>query len=505
MRANFGRLELENGVLNMFENLEYYKKLSEKLEKEIELYESSYQDFEKVFDFSVKPDKLTLDQKKVLNGFINFYQGEGIYHKGLTKLRYQKIRETIIARINFLKEQKTIVDKTVRLYEELDNLNKEDGLDASVVEGLKTKASDKYDPKTKKYNNYLNKLMEEYRSNRIESVNKELESTKKERSNIKKENGLIKVVSSVFGPFGNNVYNTWAKVHNFNTRNIRKYKPLNLLVKGSMVLLYASIVANLSLAGALSPFFVVVGYGSALAFAGITIKHSLPFVKYPEEVSLKNGVGSLKENWYKFLKSRGLGSSNIEDKIYKDVNFAKYDSSEDTVTEDMENTEEVKEEVTEEKVNVDAKEDESTLREEKVESTEETVKTEEEKIEEPKKEEPVRHRRRRASIKNTNDIMEINSLSDVAVAIRKFQDKGIKSIEDWYTIKNVRLFLGRNYSKTGDRNYLELRNMLDEIAKKMPKELRDKIAIANTFEKMEHIKVTSREELKKEESQSKSK
>ena len=315
----------------MFKDLKYYKELSEQLAYEITMYESSYQNFEKVIDFSVKPDKLNRDQKKVLEDFINFYQEVGIYNKGLTKSRYQKIRETIIERVNFLKEQKEIVDKTISLHEELEKLQNDKELDSVTMKKIKEKASDKYDPKTKKYNTYLNNLIEEYRNNRTKNIKKEMDDVKVRSNVIKSENNFIKVLSSIFGPFSDEVYNIWAKVHNFNTKNIRKYKSLNFLLKGSLVLLYASIIANLSLAGVLSPFLVVLGMGSTFAFAYIIIKHSLPFAKYPEEVALKKDVGSLRENWFRFQKSRGKGIVDTDIKLYEGVKFSKYNLDKEKV------------------------------------------------------------------------------------------------------------------------------------------------------------------------------
>ncbi len=436
----------------MAKKLKYYKELSEKLKKEVELYESSYQDFEKAIDVDSEWINFTDEQKQIGYKFYQFCNDEKIYNNTINRARYPKVKEIIVERVKFLKEQKDINDKMVSLYEELDRLNKKGEIDDTIVVQLKKRAEEKYDKGTNKYNKYLEKLKNEYINNRVETVNNSIESANKEIDKNKKENGFGKVVTSAFGPIGNKVYNLYAKVHNFNV-DLRKKRILNFVVKSVMVVVGTGIVASLGLTGIPQ---VVAGL-LCLYSAYKTIRNT--FKKVPDKLSLKDKVTNYKESWFRFKRSRGLGKVKNNNKLYNGIDFSKYETKLTEKTDDVESTKVEKVEKTDD---VEAT---------KVEKVEETDAVEATKVEETKKIDDVKKDKKTEKVKkaNVNDFLpkinsgiQINSMNDVEEVIKNIKEQGgLKTIDDWYSLKNVVTYLDKIESKFGDKDYLDI-----QIAKK---------------------------------------
>lgn len=481
----------------MFEDYKKYQDLSIQLSKEIEYYESSYQDFEKVIDFSKKWEDLTNDEKKVIEGFIKFCQEEGMYERTrITKKNYEELKKNIQERVNLMRDKKEVADEMVASGLMLDKLTSGSGLDKATLKQLQEKADNKYDHGTEKNKDYLKHLVEEYREEQKEKAKQQEKSAKEKDKEIKKENSYGKVVSSAFGPMGNKLHNLYAKVHNANV-NIRKHKLLNLVVKGAMVLGYGAFISML-------PFNALVnavGMISFLVAAGITIKHSLPWAKVPTEIKLKENNHSLKECLFRYRKARGKNAISIK-KIYDGINLEttevkkdedKNDESSSKVVEKEEtkvvepNVEEEKEEVktTEPKVET-VETDNSEVKEEKKEESSENKSEEEVETTEKVTKVTKNKKRDKETLPEKDSGMEITSMDDVIALLRKLQNQGgIETVDDYFSLKNVRLYLGEVISKTGDKNYIQLRNMFDELAKNMPEDVRERIAIANRYRDLE--------------------
>ena len=159
-------------------------------------------------------------------------------------------------------------------------------------------------------------------------------------------------------------------------------------------------------------------------------------------------------------------------------------SSEPAIKEELKDKKDAKVETSKKVIEEDKKEPLKVENKKEVEPEKEKIVEENnqpEEVEEtskkvPKRRQSVDKQVDNSTIQEVNTGKKINSLRDVTVVLRKFQDKGINSVEDFYTLRNVKVFLGKNYSKTGDRNYLELMDMFGELVKKMPKELKDKVS-----------------------------
>ena len=66
----------------MFNSLKDYENLSKQLEKEIEIYENSYENFEKAIDLTKKNKDLTDEQRRIGQEFATFCMEEGFSKDG---------------------------------------------------------------------------------------------------------------------------------------------------------------------------------------------------------------------------------------------------------------------------------------------------------------------------------------------------------------------------------------------------------------------------------------
>ena len=508
----------------MAKDLKYYKDLSVQLEKEIEIYESSYVNFETAVDLTKRGSELTDEQRRIGNEFAIFCKDEGFSKDGRIRVStYPDIKKNIVERVEFLKQQKEINDKMLALYEELDNLKNNNQISEEALKELKARAEKRYDVGTEAYNQELERIKKAYINKKVEKVNDAINESKEVVKNNKKEHGLAKVVSSVFGPVGNKVYNAYVTAHNWNI-DLRKKKVLNLVVKLGASLGFLGLV---SLAG-LTGFPLVAGIGIGLTAMYKTVANTLR--KVPDKLEKKENISSLKETWFRYRKSRGNGKISTDKKLYQGVDFSKYNQEVRTETPAEEineptkvenKTEEVKEPVKAETKNEEVKE--PTKVENKVEEVKEPVKvetkteevkepakveTKAEEVKEPAKaetkteevKEPVKVENKTEKVKETakevsrngkskdivpekNSGTEVNSIADIIEVLKKFEvNNGITTIDDWYTYENVRKYLGNIISQNADEKYIELRGLFDEMAKHISPELRMRIQTVKTFE-----------------------
>ena len=305
----------------MFKDLNYYKELSEQLGKEIEICESSYENFEKAISSRKKDEPLTEEQQRIVKEFSTFCKEEGFSKDGrVVSATYPEIKEKIVERVKFLKDQKEINDKMLSLHTELDKLKNKGELDASEVEIIKKDTEKHYDVGTEKYVREFERNKRKVVAEKIKNVNDEIGTQKEKEKNFQKENGIAKVVSSAFGPAGNVIYNAYAKVHNLNV-DLRKKKVLNLVVKAGLSLGLLGVVYVAGITGWLLPVGIGVGFAPVIIGIKETISKNVP-----EKLKLTETVLNLKENWFRFKKSRGLGEKLLTNDLYKGIDFSKYES-----------------------------------------------------------------------------------------------------------------------------------------------------------------------------------
>ena len=308
----------------MAKDLKYYSDLSKQLGQEIEILESSYQDFEKVIDVNnFKIRDLTEEQRIILREFGTFSKEEGFSKDGRIRVEtYNDVKSSIVERVEFLKKQKEINDKMLSLQNNLNELKKENKLSDADVEGLKKSVAKRYDEGTEKYVEELEKAKKKLVAKRIEETKESITKANEELKKNKKENGLGKVVSSVFGPFGNKIYNAYAKVFNWDLKNYKKNKFGNIALKAGLG------VGSLFLLNAIAPAIgTTLAAVIALGALGVTAYSIYKVAKKDAQfLPLKNDKKiSLREAWKRFRKSRGKGELSVEKKLYNGIDFSKYE------------------------------------------------------------------------------------------------------------------------------------------------------------------------------------
>lgn len=306
----------------MAKSLDYYKELSKQLEEEIEIYESSYEDFEKAIDLEkVDFSSITDEQKKIIIEFESFVKKEGFSKDGKVRLAtYPKIKKAIIDRVKFLKEQKENNDKLLKAFEELDRLGRNGTLTNEEQEHIKNEAKKKEHMGTKEHADELKKQREIYVKNKIEVAKEAIKDAKQKAVELKKENSFGKVVKSAFGPVGDKVYNLYAKAQNINVK-LRKRRWINGIGKS-----VASVAIALGTVTAFAGFPAFVGFTAGVTCLVRTIRNS--FKKVPEKLPQRPKKTTLKEAWLRFRKSRkGNKKMTTQQKLYQGVDFSRYAAS----------------------------------------------------------------------------------------------------------------------------------------------------------------------------------
>ena len=351
--------------------LNYYRKLSKKLKKEIEILKNSYEVVDSHIDLTKNLSEYNDTEKSIIKTFGSFCKENGFSEtERVGTLTYGEIKKKIQDRVAFLEKQNDSIEKFISSRDELEEL-KEGTLSEDKARAIIAEARGKgFVSGTEESKKYIQKRKKEEIQKEKDDKKKSISDAKTEIRKNKKENGFGKVVNSITGPVGNWFYNNiYVPVQNVNV-DLRNHKILNLGIKGVLLAGYVFGCASLSLTG-----FPLVASIVGGAIAGYNTIANTFFRKVPEKAKRREKAPSLKESWFRFRKSRGNGKLSVQDTLYKNIDLSKAGTrgsaereSEDEIPEEREREHEAAREMPE--VPVDEHVEEREVPEEIVETPE---------------------------------------------------------------------------------------------------------------------------------------
>ena len=200
----------------------------EDLTKNIKIYKESYEKYESVVTY-LKNNSKTTETDRIIGEFKAFCNNEGISASEFEASKYDTYKQRIEDRLKTMEKRKEIVNNYLDIEKRMHDLE----LTEDKRNSLKKEAAKHYDEGTKEYNDYLQKLVNQYKKDSQKTKDQLINSkelVQEEEKKLKKENGVGQVIRSMI-PGGSGLYNLYAKVHNANARFQRDHKVLNAIVK----------------------------------------------------------------------------------------------------------------------------------------------------------------------------------------------------------------------------------------------------------------------------------